>query len=252
MRDFQHEGEDILLLCGDIGINDQGMKFANKVARIFDIPVLMIAGNHEFYQNWKSRDHTWENTLDNLRKAAGHTSKVVKGETTYLEDTVVEYEGVRFIGATLWTDMKLYGDDPMVAWKVSRALNDYRVIISEEDPLCPMTLTTDQTVYRHGVSRQFIETELAKPFEGPTVVMTHHTPSQLSIPEHYREDKVSAGYTSRLESVIEQYQPTVWCHGHTHTSFDYKIGETRVICNPRGYAEIDPNLDFKVDLIVEV
>jgi Icc-related predicted phosphoesterase len=72
------------------------------------------------------------------------------------------------------------------------------------------------------------------------------------VPTNYRDDTVSAGYSSRLESVIEKYQPAIWCHGHTHTSYDYKIGETRIICNPRGYAELEPNLDFIPDLIVEV
>ena len=44
----------------------------------------------------------------------------------------------------------------------------------------------------------------------------------------------------------------LWIHGHTHESFDYEIGKTRVICNPRGYAPIEINKEFKPDFNVEV
>jgi predicted phosphodiesterase len=247
--EIEHAGEDIILLCGDIGVHTMGMDFAQKVARVFEVPVLMLAGNHEFYQNYRYPHHTWESTLLDLRAAADHTSLIKKGEVTFLENNSLIYEGVRFIGATLWTDMKLFGDDGIAEWRVGNALNDYRVIFSERTQ---EILNTQQTIERHGESRAFIEKALEEPFDGKTVVLTHHTPSWLSVPEPYRSDKVSAGYSSRLEPIIEKFQPAVWCHGHTHTSFDYTIGDTRIICNPRGYAEIDPNLDFKIDLIVEV
>ena len=103
---------------------------------------------------------------------------------------------------------------------------------------------------RHGVSRQFITEELAKPFDGPTVVVTHHAPSWLSVPDKFRE--ASAAYASRLEDLILDHEPLLWIHGHTHTSFDYKIGKTRIVCNPRGYHGFELNPDFEVNLIVEI
>lgn len=247
--------EDLIILAGDIGINIAGMLFAKKLARGLDKPVLMVAGNHEFYHDPMMRrytgiePHSWESTLDNLRQVADHTDKVVKGEATFLENTVVEYEGVRFIGATMWTDMKLFGDDPMVPFLVQRSMNDYRVIWSSETG---EVLNAYQTITRHKESRAFIVKALDEPFEGKTVVMTHHTPSGRSVPPKYTNDKISAGYSSKMEDLIVEYEPTLWCHGHTHNSYDYLIGTTRIICNPRGYDEIDPNLDFKPNLVVEV
>ncbi len=245
-RKISSVGEDLLILAGDIDIHDRGVRFAKKTARYIKVPSLVLCGNHEFYQNRKDRSHTWESTLVDCRAAADHTDKVMKGEATFLEDSAVEYEGVRFIGATLWTDMKLYGDDPLVPWQVSSALNDYYSIYSDlETPL-----TTDQSIYRHGVSREFITNALRQPFDGPTVVLTHHAPSWLSVPEEFRGDKVSAGYASRLEELILDTKPVLWVHGHTHTPFDYMIGETRIVCNPKGYP--GENTGFNPNLIIEV
>lgn len=247
--------EDLIILAGDIGINTAGIAFANKLAAGLDKPVLIIAGNHEFYHDPFRRlyssvaPHSWESTLDNIRKIAGHTDKVEKGAATFLENTVVEYQGVRFIGATMWTDMKLFGDDPLVPFLVSRSMNDYRVIWSEETG---EVLSAHQTMARHKESRDFIVKALDTEFAGPTVVITHHTPSARSVPPKYTMDKISAGYSSKMEPLIEEFAPALWCHGHTHNSYDYMIGKTRIICNPRGYDEIDPNFDFKPNLVVEV
>ena len=49
-----------------------------------------------------------------------------------------------------------------------------------------------------------------------------------------------------------EHQPRLWIHGHTHESFDYQIGKTRVVCNPRGYASIEENHCFRPDYTVVV
>lgn len=248
-------GEDILLLSGDIGIHTQGMDWAQRVAKHLDIPVLMIAGNHEFYRNPRYPHHTWESTLLDLREAADHLDKIEKGKVTFFENGYADYEGVRFIGASLWTDMKLFGDDPIVPHLVGQAMNDYHVIHSE---VSDQMLQPFQSMQRHAESRKFITNQLQVAadgydgFTGKCVVMTHHTPTSLSVPDKYKNDRISAGYSSRLEPLIEQYKPVVWCHGHTHDSYDYMLYDTRIICNPRGYAEIDPNEEFEVNKLVAI
>ena len=43
----------------------------------------------------------------------------------------------------------------------------------------------------------------------------------------------------------------LWIHGHTHFNVDYKIGQTRVITNQRGYVDsLSANFDPK--LVLEV
>ena len=84
-----------------------------------------------------------------------------------------------------------------------------------------------------------------------TVVITHHAPSILSVPEQYKNDQLSASFASEMEKFIEKTEPDLWIHGHLHTSSDYHIGSTRVICNPRGYAD-EPNNNFDIDLVIKI
>jgi 3',5'-cyclic AMP phosphodiesterase CpdA len=246
--ELSHAGEDIAVLCGDIAIHTEAMDLLKQMAQLFDIPIIVLAGNHEFYTNEDSPSHTWEGTIDELREAADLTDRIEKGKVTFFEDSSAVYEGVRFIGATLWTDMHLYGDDPLVQIRVEQSLNDYRLIkrIDGGD------LRAMDTIARHGVSRQFITDKLAEPFEGPTVVLTHHAPSWLSVPEQFKADASSAGYASRLETIMLDFEPALWVHGHMHTSLDYEVGETRIVCNPRGYARASENPAFDPNLIIDL
>jgi Icc-related predicted phosphoesterase len=61
---------------------------------------------------------------------------------------------------------------------------------------------------------------------------------------------MSAAYVSDLSAVIKKGKPTAWIHGHVHESFDYRVGATRVLCNPHGYASENPS--FNPSLVVEV
>ena len=82
------------------------------------------------------------------------------------------------------------------------------------------------------------------------VVVTHHAPSRASVAPRFAGQRLNPAFVSGLESLIEAGRPSLWVHGHTHTSFDYRLGKTRVICNPRGYPGENP--DFRPGLVVEV
>jgi hypothetical protein len=101
-------------------------------------------------------------------------------------------------------------------------------------------------------ARRFLTSELAKPFAGPTVVVTHHLPSFRSVPRRFRADVLSAAFASHLDSLVEASGTDLWIHGHTHDSCDYRIGKTRVLCNPRGYYDFALNARFDPGLVVEV
>ena len=87
----------------------------------------------------------------------------------------------------------------------------------------------------HNESLAFLEDAFAEPFDGPTVVVTHHAPSRLSIHKDFGGDRLNAAFASELDSLIARWQPHLWIHGHVHRSCDYSTGKTRVVCNPRGY-----------------
>jgi Icc-related predicted phosphoesterase len=101
----------------------------------------------------------------------------------------------------------------------------------------------------HQDSRRFIETAL-KSDPLPTVVVTHHLPHARSVPSKFKGDLLNAAYASDLSKIIEEQQPALWVHGHTHDSCHYQVGVTRVVCNPRGYE--DENAMFDPGLVVTV
>lgn len=246
---FEPAGEDLFIFAGDIGICWTGMHLANRTARALDIPVLYVSGNHEYYRNdhLELNHHTWEDLPKRLSDEADHTSVVEKGRTTYLEKQCVVYQGVRFIGGTLWTDMAYFGESPLAEMAVRQSMADYHCIWSKFNH----PLTIDMVKERHRETLAFFKQKLAEPFDGPTVVISHHTPSQLSVPAEFKHEMLTAGYSSRLEEFILDTKPTLWVHGHTHTRFDYILGDTRVICNPRGYVPYE-STGYDPNFIVEV
>lgn len=234
-----NQGVDVLVLAGDILVaekllrpnSDQGAKFRRfleKVSKDF-AHVIYIAGNHEFYGGGhfyggveKLREYCAEN-FDNVY---------------FLEDEVNQIDDVLFIGCTLWTDMNR--GDPLTLLHCKDGMNDYRAI--KDDRRGYMPIRPQDTIERHIRSKQYIETVVANAdADQKIVVVGHHTPSWQSCHEQYRSDYLMNGaYHNNLdEYIMDQPKIKLWIHGHTHVAFDYTIGETRVICNPRGYEGYD-------------
>lgn len=200
------------------------------------MPVIFVAGNHEFYRG------SIVEGLEEAKEAASQFPGI-----HYLENDTALIDGVRFIGATLWTDFRIHGHQELaMLFARNNNMNDYRAIFWRKKPW--IRLTPQDTVRMHGNSRAFLSTALTVPFK--TVVVTHHLPHMLSVPERFRGDLLSAAYASDLSDLIEQGRPNLWIHGHTHDSVDYVVGETRIICNPKGYN--DENSLFNPTLVIEV
>jgi hypothetical protein len=162
---------------------------------------------------------------------------------------------VRIVAGTLWTDFGLFGDAEAHARYAGTRMNDYNYIIGNK--VGSYDLLPAETSSWHHQTRAFIEAELRKPFSGRTVVVTHHLPSLRSVASRYANDPLTAAFASNCDDLLEM-GADLWIHGHTHDSLDYKVGKTRVICNPRGYASQwgkslrAENIHFVRDLIVEV
>jgi predicted phosphodiesterase len=219
-RRFPREGKvlpdpraDVLVLAGDIHLGTQGIECYADAA----IPVIYVAGNHEFY------GAHWERTRAGLKAAAAGTSVHV------LDNDRIEIAGVRFLGATLWTDFRQPGFTQCGAMqRTEAALNDFRLIQTDVGPF-----SARQALADHERSRAWLEGELSQTFEGLTVVVTHHGSHALSIHPRYLGNPVNAGFVSDLEPLVKQ--ANVWVHGHVHDSFNYMVEGCRVIANPRGY-----------------
>ena len=236
--DVPDNDADVVILAGDISRPREAVAWA----RAIDKPVLYVAGNHEFYGD------SIDGTLDTLRNLCEGTS------VRFLDDDVVVLDGVRFIGSTLWTDFMLLGaarrGDAMREGQ--RFLRDFSRIRTRRHS--DAIYTPADSVARFDVHRRFVAGELAKPFAGPTVVITHHAPSPKSIHPRFRDSLLNACFISDLEHMMDGRRACLWVHGHTHDTFDYAVNGTRGVCNPRGYAKngVNENARFDPDLLVAV
>ena len=234
-------GADAVLCAGDVC---NGLVQAVQALRTWipaPTPIITVAGNHSFYG--RAMDAEWE-----LARAAAREHDV-----TLLENEVAVIGGVRFIGATLWTDYAVAGDrdrGPAMA-RAAREMNDHRAITWRATtrehfmPAHALDLHIDSAVA--------IDALLAKPFDGPTIVVTHHAPSPRSIARQYQGDALNPAFCSDLTDMIARHQPAAWVHGHMHSSANYQIGRTRVLNNPHGYGRenaggFDPALILETDI----
>lgn len=224
---------DVLILAGDIQLGlDHG-----EWIKALPVPVIYIAGNHEFYRQ------TMDKCRKDMKAYFAHTN------VTFLDNNTHIRNNVRFLGSTLWTDFELNGPafTKINKIKAKQGMADYKHIFrTRSHPLTPAATTS-----MNRTATKWLFQELAQPFEGSTVVITHHAPSPKAIVERYHMHPLNSAYANDLDDQILNHKIDVWCHGHIHTPTKYKIGNTRCYANPHGYYE-DPEPGFQQDLIIEV
>jgi predicted phosphodiesterase len=224
---------DVVVLAGDIGLGTHAVEWA---AVTFPQPVLYVPGNHEYYGG-----HLKNTLVKMKRMAEGTQVRVLDSEAVVMGD-------VRFLAATLWTDFMLTRNPMLAQHEAEACMTDYRRIRTA----AYRRLRARDTQREHLAARRFLEHALAQPFEGRTVVVTHHAPSDRSISTRFRgPSQLNAAYASDLDALMGP-AVALWVHGHTHESLDYRLTQTRVVCNPRGYIPIEPNAAFAPGLLVEV
>ena len=232
---------DVVVLAGDIAVGVDGLRWA--ATHFEDKPIIYVAGNHEYYGG------RFDAVLGELRQVSAELGiHFLENSEVVLADRTGDK--VRFLGCTLWTDFLLFGPAmrTLCLNAARRALNDFRCIEHDGRSLLP-----EQTMQWHEQHIQWLSTRLKAPFEGKTVVVTHHLPSARSVAPRYQFDRLSACFASELDQLFGSM--VTWIHGHTHDSFDYEHGGTRVVCNPRGYTSgrsLPENVHFNPALVLEV
>jgi len=212
---------DVIVLAGDLGRPAAAVDWAKQ----FGGPTLLVAGNHEFYgSDIASTEHE-------LRERTRGSSVV------FLERDEWGHDGVRFLGCTLWADHRLHAS----AAQREEGLRQSMALVRDFSrirvaPDFPDTLTPALSQLLFDTSVAWLEKKFSQAHDGPTVVVTHFAPSRGSIAERFAGSPINNCFVSDLEARIRRWQPRLWLHGHTHDSFDYRIGQTRVVANPRGYA----------------
>lgn len=243
---------DVTIIAGDIceGIEDAITWLATTIAP--RMPVVYVVGNHEFYGEY----------IGQARRVA-RTQAARVPNLYLLDDADVVIDGVRFVGATLWTDYLLFAHGDQTTRRhamrtIKERLSDHVQIWM--DPVQPGFVARNfeprDALALHEMSLAWLDSKLAESHPGRTVVVTHHAPHPRSIAQRWAGDALTPAFVSDLSSLMDRRQPDLWIHGHTHASFDYVVeplqgGSTRVICNPRGYSETE-NADFDWRRVIEI
>lgn len=233
---------DIIILAGDISNYDAGIYYAK--ATWPDKELIYVPGNHEFY------GQEYHDTMKKMEMTAKSLG------VHFLYNKSVILQGVAFHGTTLWTDFCLDGAQFSTTAKLAAAhyINDFRVIRNGSQLWSP-----DDAEKENKIARSFLADALVDSRAKRNVVITHFLPSFQSIHPRYFTSPSNAYFACNMESLIGWYQPDYWLHGHTHDSMDYKLGDTHVLCNPRGYGrrkagggvEME-NPEFNPNLIIDI
>lgn len=233
---------DLVVLAGDIHKSTLAIPVAEQYRDRLEAPVLMIAGNHEYYEGEYPR------VLANLRSAAAASSDI-----HFLENNCLILDDIRFLGCTLWSNFSLYEEitDQSMAL-AEQYINDFRLIRHGDQPMTPEIMAA---LYRQ--SYAWLEQELAKVITERTVVITHFAPHPAAIHPRYQaqgRDPLTPYFTQDCSQLIRDYRIDVWMYGHTHNSVDTVIeGKTRLVSNQRGYPGESPNyVQYQRAKIIEI
>ena len=215
-------GIDVLVLAGDIAVGAAlGPALDRLCHRYATASVVFVHGNHELYGHSRPQ-------LQAITASACARNPNLR----WLDGDVVDLCGLRFVGAPMW--FRHPGPAEVMKW----AMNDFARIVDFES-----------WVYQENArALEFLEREV----RAGDVVVTHYLPSAVSIAPQFAGDPLNAFFLCDVEPLIRARRPRLWIHGHTHASVDAVVGDTRILCNPFGYAGHELNRAFVADAIVEL
>lgn len=245
------DADTVLVLAGDITSNYRNMRKIPATDRytpwIRDCinrfkAVIYVLGNHDLWGggHWLDPYNYWANMAGNFPNFH------------MLQNEAVVIDGVRFLGTTLWTDLS----NPMDQF-AAMAMNDFKYIkVNRGNGRWTKWGIMDWN-REHQVAIRFLEREVFETeWDGDTIVVTHHGPSEQSVGPEYKGAAINCCYYTTLERFMWYGNIRYWFHGHMHNSVRYKIGDnegwTEVVTNPRGYVGEGLNPDYNPRLVLEV
>lgn len=216
------DSPDVLVLAGDIHV---GKSLIDLIQRISDsLPnthIVFIAGNHEFYRQYRKA------TLRIYREAfSGH--KMIH----FLENDFIDIDGIRFIGATLWTGFPLHvahhSEEKTMAYAKENVM-DFSLIADEDNTLKVFTPEKAKSLFNESKAELIKILKESNPEK--CIVVTHFPPAMQLLHPLYSPDLVTSYFTADCLDVINTYQPAYWFYGHNHWSDRMTIGSTHLVSN---------------------
>lgn len=253
--------QTILVLAGDIGLvhKQYDKQLYVEFLRLMSLQfkyVILVMGNHEHYHG------SIKLTYSRIKNAL---TELKLNNVFLLEKESVVLDGVAFIGATLWTNCDYHSPFSPMLW---RGMLDSQVIRNGPTLSSPYErkLSPEDTWKDHSEAIEFILSEIDKQTAcgNKTVVVTHHAPSTLSIPDQYKtgpHSNLNMFFCSDLTMDIMDHNPDIWIHGHTHHCDEYLLDstdqfcKTRIVSNQRGYVGYESTFTdqgFDVNKIIKI
>lgn len=199
---------DVLVLAGDIHVGPTNVKAALEVFAKYYEHVVYVPGNHEFY----GYDI---NALEGMQ---------LPSNVHMLNPGAVTIQGIRFIGAPLWTNFR---EDFFAEHAAKRMISDFKVIkgFSPAD--------AKKLFYEH---LDFIKTQYEL-FGGKKVIISHFLPTVECIHPRFRGEGLLNNYFANdlTEFISDMDETHYWMFGHTHEKVNLMLGNTNLLCNPIGY-----------------
>lgn len=224
---------DILIISGDIGYlsdkNIERLKLWKWMSERYR-QVLMVAGNHEFYNNGDiaAMGESWQ--------------KMLLPNVGYYHNRVVRIDDTDFILSTLWSRIP-----PMDEMVVQSGMNDYRQILYKRHRLTAKDITDE-----FEKNFAFIQESVERSDAEKIVVVTHHLPTFAAIDERYCGDPLNVAFATELGNYIADSRINVWIYGHAHHQTDLMIGDTHLVSNPLGYVFEGENVAFNGSAFIEI
>jgi len=231
---------DIIVLAGDIDTGTNGVEWAVKESERLAKNIVYVLGNHEFY------GHEYSDLKEKIAKQCKGTAVFCLDYGVYVQ------QDVRFIGTTLWTDYKADVSVPqdLAMFIVEKGLADHKMIKYKAGNKYRKFQPLDALAI-HKKELNWLEKQINSPFNGKTVVVTHHGPHHVCQHPVYPVSEISTAFHSDLSKLIENSDIDIWAFGHTHANIDRTIEGTRIISNQAGYPGENVN-DFNADKVIEI
>jgi predicted phosphohydrolase len=230
---------DLYILPGDVGEDVRGLRFCKELLIKYpNLNIIHVPGNHEYYRGNK---YTLEKIDAILSEESFNTLRY-----HYLQNSSVVLQGIKFIGATLWTDFN--NMDPVDMVTAQTIMGDFKAIRTKEGGYS--RLLPNKVVRLHKRSREYIFNELERS-EEPCIVVTHHKP--------YRSEynDLAPAYEVDMDESFDNCNnlPKYWFYGHTHKSEVYLCDrfreEVTFISNCKGYP-FEKSTGFDSDFILDI
>lgn len=223
---------EILLLAGDIfpfKYLDTPCDFIDWIADNFKT-TYWIPGNHEYYRY-------------DIASKGFILNEKIRSNVFLVNNMQVALNDVKIIFSTLWSKISTANE-----WKIQQSIRDFSLIKMNGETLTPFDFSN-----LHKECFSFLESAIKSNKADKTIVVTHHVPTLMNYPEHYKTDPLNEAFAVELYDFIEASNADYWIYGHHHANVDeFKIGKTKMITNQLGYVQADEHWQFRRDAVIEL